>query len=121
MIRIHYITNAEMQIDLENMFFGKHVKDPSINIKHFSCNSKEIEILADKIGQFTDWGVIELVPENKKQAIINVSIDVDNWACIGTAQILIEKDGQVVFNDNFQSGMSGPIGHPKKTKSYPIN
>ena len=120
MIKLYYVTNGDMKIELENMTFGKHEKDPADNVKSFICKNKEISLVAENMGVFTNWGVIELEPEGKKQPILNASIDSDSWGWYATAQIVIEIDGQVIINDNFQSGLKGPVGDPKKIKSFPI-
>ena len=110
-----------MKIELENMFFGRHEKDPVDNVKSFISRNKEISLVAENMGTFTNWGVIEVIPESKKQPIINATIDSDSWGWFATAQIMVEMDGQIIINDNFQSGLKGPVGDPKKTKSFPIS
>ena len=120
MIKLHYITNGDMKIELENMTFGKHEKDPVDNVKSFICKDKEISLVAENMRVFTNWGTIEVIPQEKKIGVIHASIDSDSWGWVATAQIMIEKDSQIMINDNFQSGLKGPVGDPKKTKSYPI-
>jgi hypothetical protein len=121
MFKLHFITNAEMRINIEGMNLGKHVKDPVSNVKSYSTKQDEILVVADDPDYFTDWGCIELVPEERsKKSEVNVSIDTDKWGWAGTAQIMLEKDGQIIFNDNFQSGTKGPLGNPKRTKVFPI-
>ena len=72
------------------------------------------------MGTFTNWGVVELKPDGKNTPIVNANIDSDSWGWYATAQIMIEVDGEIMLNDNFQSGLKGPIGDPEKTKSYPL-
>jgi hypothetical protein len=73
------------------------------------------------MGFFTDWGIIELEPiKGSKEKSINVCIDSEVWAWYGTAQILLVRDGQIIISDNFQSGTRGPVGNPKRYRSYPV-
>ena len=120
MIKLHYITNGNMNIELENMTFGKHEKDPVDNVKSFICKNKQISLIEKNMGTFTNWGVVELKPDGKNTPIVNANIDSDSWGWYATAQIMIEVDGEIMLNDNFQSGLKGPIGDPEKTKSYPL-
>ncbi len=121
MLKLHFVTNGIMTISLEGIAFGKHKKDPEDNIKSYFTNAVEVNVAAKDMDEFTEEGVIELTPDSsKKQGTINVTIDAESWGRVGTAQIVLEKDNQVVFNDNFQSGIKGPIGDPKRQKSYPV-
>lgn len=120
MIKLYYVTNGDMKIELENMTFGKHEKEPVDNVKSFICKNKELYLVAENMKAFTNCGVIELKIEGKKEPIINASVTADSWGWFATAQIVLEKDGQVIFNDNFQSGLKGPVGNPTRYKSYPV-
>ncbi len=121
MLKLRFVTNGIMTISLDSLAFGKHKKDPEDNIKSYFTNAVEVNVAAKDMDEFTEEGVIELTPDTrKKQGTINVTIDSESWGRVGTAQIVLEKDGQVVFNDNFQSGIKGPIGDPSRQKSYPV-
>ena len=54
MIKLHYITNGDMNIELENMTFGKHEKDPVDNVKSFICKNKQISLI-EKI-----WEILQI-------------------------------------------------------------
>ena len=118
MIKLHYITNGDMTLELENMTFGKHEKDPVDNVKSFTCKNKEIILKANNMNHFTNWGVIELIPEKGKQPILNASVSADSWGWYATAQIMVEIDEEIIINDNFQSGLKGPIGNPEIKKAF---
>jgi hypothetical protein len=121
MLKLHFVTNGIMAISLDGLAFGKHKKDPEDNLKSYFTNAAEVNVAAKDMDEFTEEGIIELTPDSsKKQGVIKVTIDSEHWGRIGTAQIALEKDGQIVFNDNFQSGIKGPIGDPKRQKSYPV-
>ena len=34
--------------------------------------------------------------------------------------MILERNGQVIFTDNFQSSLKGPLGESKRTKEYPV-
>ncbi|MGZ5245366.1 MAG: hypothetical protein ACXWD4_15700, partial [Bacteroidia bacterium] len=57
---------------------------------------------------------------NPGTGYITVTIDSDTNFWYGTAQIAIFVNGTCILNDNFQSGVKGPVGDPKKVKRYPI-
>lgn len=121
MLKLHFITSGIMIISLEGIKLGTHLKDPVYNIKSYLTKPDQVLIEAKEMKFFTDWGCILLEPNPKaKDKIINVSIDSDNWGWYATAQVVLEQDGQIIFNDNFQSGTKGPIGNPIRTKSYPV-
>jgi len=120
MHKILFITNGRLDLTLENASFGKHYKDPSDNVKSFFSTKNEIQLVSDDIGRFTSWGLIELIPDAGKLPIINACVTGDNWGWFATAHLVLEKDGQIIFNDNFQSGLIGPVGNPTTHKSYPV-
>ena len=121
MLNLHFITTGLMVINLEGLKLGTHLKDPLDNVKSYLTKSDEIILETMDIKFFSNWGCIELKPtEKNKQGIIKVSIDSEVWGWQGTAQIILERNGQIIFNDNFQSGTRGPIGDPKRFKSYPV-
>ena len=99
MIKLHYLTNGTLNLELENMTFGKHEKDPSDNVKSFICRNSELLLKADNINLFTDWGTIEIVPTDKtKTPVLNASIDSENWGWIATTQLIIEVNGEIIIN-----------------------
>ena len=98
MIKLHYITNGDMNLELENMTFGKHEKDPVDNVKSFTCRNKEINLKANNMNHFTNWGVIELIPEKGKQPILNASVSADSWGWYATAQLMVEIDEEIIIN-----------------------
>ena len=121
MLNLHFITTGLMVINLEGLKLGTHLKDPLDNVKSYLTKSDEIILETMDIKFFSNWGCIELKQtEKNKQGIIKVSIDSEVWGWQGTAQIILERNGQIIFNDNFQSGTRGPIGDPKRFKSYPV-
>lgn len=110
-----------MMINLEGLSLGQHQKDPSSNVKSYLTEPSKISLEAEDMGYFTDWGIIELKPEKifQKRAI-NISIDSEKWGWYASAGILLQRDGQIIFSENFQSGTKGPIGNPMRFRSYPI-
>lgn len=120
MIKIHYTTNGRLNIELINASFGKHIKEPTKNLKSYYPNTKNLEIVAEDMNNYTDWGIIEIIPDKEKQPVVNASITSDTWGWYADTQIEIEKDGQTLFNDLFESGLKGPVGNPIKYKSYPL-
>ena len=110
-----------MIISLEGLKLGNHLKDPANNIRSYITKPDEIILEAKEMKYFTDWGCIVLDPAKKdKQKIIKVCIDSETWGWYATAQIILERDGQIIFNDNFQSATKGPIGDARRYKSFPI-
>lgn len=118
--QLNYITSGKMEILLEGMRFGKRFKDPQQNVKHFGTNASKIELESADQGNFTEWGSIELIDLTPWTGKITVSIDCDKWAFFGTAQFQLVINGQIVLSDNFQSGVRGPLGNPKKIKQFAI-
>ena len=51
---------------------------------------------------------------------IKVTCDSISWGWFATAQMILERNGQVIFTDNFQSSLKGPLGESKRTKEYPV-
>lgn len=107
-------------IKTEGMNLGRHLKDPLTNIKSYFTDDTGITLIAENMNKFTDWGIVELVNVSEENALINVSIDSGEWGWFATGQIALEKDGQIIFSDNFQSGLKGPVGNALKSKSYAI-
>lgn len=122
MLKLHFITTGIMTISLEGLKLGDHIKDPTYNIKSYLTKPDQIILEAKEMKFFTDWGCIVIDPakKDKQGRVIEVSIDSENWGWYATAQIILERNGQIIFNDNFQSGTRGPIGNPKRFKSYPV-
>ncbi|MEK7432922.1 MAG: hypothetical protein AABZ74_07310 [Cyanobacteriota bacterium] len=120
MIKLHYITNGDMNIELENMIFGKHEEIPVENVKSFNSKERELSLKSNNINHFTNWGIVELFPEDKKLGIINVSIDSNSWGRIATAQIMIEKNKNIIINNNFQSEKKELNKNSKKSNSVTV-
>lgn len=120
MAKLHFITSGDLIIKLEGLSFGKSFKDPSYNVKRYIFNKNQLEIFAQDMKDFTDWGIIELNDLTPYQGFISVSIDSQTLGWFGTAQIALEVKGQIIINDNFQSGVKGLVGDPKKIKKYAI-
>lgn len=80
-----------------------------------------IYLEAKDMSQFTDWGIVELKPLPKvNERRVVVMIDSQTWGWYGSAEIVLVKDGQVIASENFQSGTRGPIGDPRRYRSYPV-
>ena len=121
MLRLRFATSGTMTIKLEGLSITKHIRDPTANVKTYLASTTEITIIAKDMKTYSDFGVIELaVIQSAKVKVINVCIDSDVWAWYGSAQTIIDKDGQILLNDNFQSGVRGPVGNPKRYKSYSV-
>ncbi len=118
--QLNYITSGRMEIFVDGMKFGKHFRDPKINVKHFGTQVSKIELEAADQGNFTEWGSIELIDLEPWTGNLMVTIDCDKWAFFGTAQFQLVINGQIVLSDNFQSGVRGPVGDPKKKKQFAI-
>lgn len=118
--QLNYITSGKMEIILDGMKFGRHFKDPQINVKHYETKETKLELDSADHGNFTEWGSIELIDLTPWNGRIIVSIDCDKWAFFGTAQFQLIINGQIVLSDNFQSGVRGPLGDPKQAKQYAI-
>ena len=120
MLKIYFITSGILTISLElGINSGRVVKAPTINVKNFSVNEKEIILSAKDMNNYSDWGVIELLPLRGAEKVITVCVDSDVWGWFGTGQIMLEKD-KLILSDNFSSGVKGPLGDPRKYKTYPI-
>jgi hypothetical protein len=121
MIKLSYVTNGKITIEVEGFTFGFHEIDPSDNVKRYFVESNKLELEVTDMKWFSEWGVIELVPcKDSHRRSIKVTCDATSWGCYATAQMVLERNGQVVFNDNFQSSLKGPIGDSKRTKEYPV-
>lgn len=120
MLKIHFITSGKIDITLEGLDIDFHLRDPIYNVKNYSVNDNKISLNSDDMRFFTDWGCLSLRELNKKEKIIKVCVDSEKWGWYATAQIMIEKDGQIILNDNFQSGVRGPVGDPRKVKSFVV-
>lgn len=120
MLKLHFITSGKMDIDLEGLSIDFHVRDPIYNVKTYSADDKTISVNADDMKFFTDWGCVTLKESKAKQKTIKVCIDSEKWGWYATAQIMIEKNGQIIFNDNFQSGTRGPVGDPRRIKTFVV-
>ena len=114
MIKLSYVTNGKITIEVEGFTFGFHEIDPSDNVKRYFVESNKLELEVTDMKWFSEWGVIELVAcKDSHRRSIKVT-------CDATTQIVLERNAQVVFNDNFQSSLKGPIGDSKRTKEYPV-
>lgn len=109
-----------MTINLEGMQFGRHIKDPVNNVKHFGTKNHQLTLTSTDPNKFTDWGVIELIDLYNYTGLITMFIDSEQWGWYATAHIVLKMNGYIALNDNFQSGVIGPIGNPMKVKKYPI-
>jgi hypothetical protein len=108
-------------VELSGFLLGQAVKGPVTNVKTFLTGPDNIYLEAYDMGYFTDWGIIELKPvSDSKEQTVKVMIDSQLWGWYGTAQILIVRDGHIITSDNFQSGVRGPVGNPKRYRSYPV-
>ena len=120
-LKLHFITSGILTANLSGFYLGRVAKAPVQNLKTYLTGPDNIYVEAYDMGYFTDWGIIELKPvENAKERTIIVCIDSQVWGWYGTAQILIVRDGQIITSDNFQSGTRGPVGNPKRYRSYPV-
>jgi hypothetical protein len=122
MLKLYFITSGIITISLElGISSGQVLKVPTTNVKSFSVSEKEIILAAKDMSNYSDWGVIELLPSPKgTEKVITVCVDSDVWGWFGTGQIMLEKDNKLILSDNFSSGVKGPIGDPRKYKTYPI-
>lgn len=121
MLKLHFITSGILDIQLSNVHLGLVVKAPLSNLASYLTEPFRIYLEAKDMGYFTDWGIIELIPvKNDQPKIIRVMIDSQVWAWFGTADIFLERNGQIVFHENFQSGTKGPLGNPKRYRSYQV-
>ncbi|MBC7474048.1 MAG: hypothetical protein H7263_07120 [Candidatus Sericytochromatia bacterium] len=121
MLKLFFTTSGKMTLEFEGLILGNHDKEPIFNAKSYITAPNKIILEAEDMKKFTDWGCIELLPvKDAKDKVIAITIGSDVWGWYGTAQIALEKDGQVVFNDNFQSGVKGPIGNANRFRTYPV-
>lgn len=120
MARLHFLTSGNLLIQAQGLSFGKHIKDPKKNVKTFIVNKEQIILNAKDMKDFTDWAIIELNDLNPDDGYLTVMIDSETWSWFGTAQIALEIKGQIFLNDNFQSGVRGPVGDPRIIKKYAI-
>lgn len=121
MLILQFATSGIMSISLEGLAISKHLKEPVLNIKSYVSNSKEINLAANDMKTFTDFGAVELIPiKSAKQISINISVNSDQWAWFGSAQTILDRDGHLIINDTFQSGIKGPVGNPIRFNSYPV-
>lgn len=120
MLKLYFITSGKMEIELEGLSIDYHIRDPVYNVKNYSTDDKKIFVNADDMKFFTDWGCVNLKESNTKQKIVKVCADSEKWGWYATVQIMIEKNGQIIFNDNFQSGTRGPVGDPRKVKTFVV-
>ncbi|MFN8576730.1 MAG: hypothetical protein U0354_07720 [Candidatus Sericytochromatia bacterium] len=120
MAKLHFITSGNLLIEAQGLSFGKHIKDPKNNVKNYLVNKNQIILNANDMKDFTDWGIIELNDLNPDKGFLTVMIDSETWGWFGTVQIAIEIKGQIFINDNFQSGVRGPVGDPRVIKKYAI-
>lgn len=121
MLILRFATNGIMNISLEGLAIARHIKDPIINIRSFETNSKGVSLIADNIKNFTDFGTVELIPiKGTKEMSINVSINSESWGWYASSEIIITNNDTIVVNDNFQSGLKGPVGNPIRFNSYPV-
>ena len=121
MTQFQFTTSGKMNIKLRGLRFGKILQTPEHNVKSWAFNPQELTLHAQDMDDFTGWGAVELLDVPPVGGKITVSITSDTLGWFGTAQIAIFYNGQCVLNDNFQSGVYGPVGDPEKIKIYPIN
>jgi hypothetical protein len=117
---LQFTTSGNMTIDLDGFSFGKHTVDPTTNVKSYITNENQLLLNAKDMNKFTNWGSIELFDISPDMGYITVSITSDTLLWYGTAQIALWVNGQCILNDNFQSGVKGPLGDPRTTKKYPV-
>lgn len=118
--RLHLATSGNMTVRLFGVAINKHLHDPAHNVKSYIVEPHEIIFNAADQNDFTDWAVLELVDESPGLGFIEVTVDSPTLGWYGTAQVAVVVNGQVVMNDNFQSGVRGPLGDPRKTKRYKL-
>ena len=121
MAEFHFTTSGDMHIKLQGLSFGRHLKDPKNNVKSFVAHPSELTLNARDQSQFTDWGVIELIDEAPGTGHLVVTIDSPTWGWYGTAQFSLWVNRQNILNDNFQSGVRGPVGDPRRQKSFKVD
>lgn len=122
MAEFRFTTSGDMTVELQGLSFGRHIRDPMGNVKSFIVHSTQIIINAADQNDFTELGIIELVDlAPNSRGFITVTIDSPNNGWYGTAQVALIVNGQWILNDNFQSGVRGPVGDPKKVKRYAID
>jgi hypothetical protein len=115
------MTSGNLSITLAGLSLGLVARAPALNSRTFLTKPDSLYLEAKDMDKFTDWGIIELKPvAGAKERSVNVMIDSEVWGWYGSAQIAIVKDGQIISSDNFQSGVKGPVGNPKRYRSYPI-
>jgi hypothetical protein len=109
-------------IRLSGLRFGNKVHDPGRNLKTYVINEHEITLVAQDQKIFTDSGVIERIDEAPGTGMMDVTIDSEAWGWYGTAQFsVVAGNGRNILNDNFQSGVRGPVGDPCVVKHYRID
>jgi hypothetical protein len=122
MAEFRFTTSGDMTITLEGLQFGEHMRDPRSNVKSFIAHPTQIVINAADQKEFTGLGVIQLLDLNPGQrGYMTVSIDSPTMGWYGTAQVAVIVNGQNIINDNFQSGVKGPLGDPRNTKRYAVD
>jgi hypothetical protein len=115
------MTSGNLTITLVGVSLDRVARAPLLNSKTFLTKPDSIYLEAKDMSQFTDWGIVELKPIPKaKEMRVEVMIDSESWGWYGSAQIALVKDGQVIASENFQSGTKGPVGNPKRYRSYPV-
>ncbi|MFN8578276.1 MAG: hypothetical protein U0354_15670 [Candidatus Sericytochromatia bacterium] len=120
MLKLHFVTSGYMLIDLEELSIDYQIRDPVYNVKTFATKPNQIILDSENLKFFTDWGVVSLTESKAKNRIIKVTLDCLKWGWYSSAQIVIERDGQIILNDNFQSGTRGPVGNPVKVRNYNV-
>ena len=122
MAQFRFTTSGSMYIRLSGLRFGRKIHDPGQNVKTYMINEHEITLVAQDQKDFTDWGMIELIDEAPGTGLMDVTIDSETWGWYGTAQFsVVASNGQLILNDNFQSGVRGPVGDPRAVKHYRID
>jgi hypothetical protein len=120
-LKLHFITSGSLTVKLSGFYLDRVAKGPAQNLKTFLTGPDNIYLEAKDMGYFTDWGIVELKPvAGEKERSVIVMIDSLVWGWYGTAQIVLFRDGQIIASDNFQSGVKGPVGDPKRYRSYPV-
>ena len=120
MLKLHFVTSGYMLINLEELSIDYQIIDPIYNVKTFITKPNQIVLDSENLKFFTDWGLVALSESKAKNRIIKVTLDCDKWGWYSSAQIIIERDGHIILNDNFQSGTRGPIGNPAKVRNYKV-
>jgi hypothetical protein len=116
-----FTTSGNLHIELQGLEFGAHRKDPKSNVKTYITHPKELTLNAADQSKFTDWGEIELIDRAPGTGHLIATIDSPTLGWYGTAQFAIFVGSSNILNDNFQSGVRGPLGDPSLRKTYRVD